>query len=107
MLIASTLVAFLRKEMAAEVFIDRVWNLHHHSGVCLNKVYATEELATVLEAHGKDDYETLLSYASDPVKHVWEKAFDKRTIREACASLILWTQLRGLIPAMESHETGR
>jgi hypothetical protein len=98
MLIASTVLAFLRKEMSSEVFVDRVWNLEHHGGISLNKVYATDELATVLEAHGKDDYETLLSYSSDTVKHLWEKAFDKKTFNEACASVVLWTRLRDLIP---------
>lgn len=107
MLIASTVLAFLSKEMSAEVFIDRVWNLHHHGGVCLNKVYATEELTAVLEAHGKDDYETLLSYSSDAVRGLWEKAFHKKTFAEAGASLVLWTRLRKLFPtpahATESH----
>lgn len=107
MLIASTVLAFLSKEMSAEAFIDRVWNLHHHGGVCLNKVYATEELAAVLEAHGKDDYETLLSYSSETTKFLWVKAFDNKTFGEACASLVLWTRLRQLVPttayATKSH----
>lgn len=107
MLIASTVLAFLHEEISAEMFIDRVWNLHHHGGVCLNKVYATDELAAVLEAHGRDDYETLLSYSSDTTKLLWEKAFDDKTFGEACASLVLWTRLRKLIPipalATESH----
>jgi hypothetical protein len=107
MLIASTVLSFLRGEMSAESFIDRVWNLEHHGGVCLNKVYATEELAVVLEAHGKDDYETLLSYSSGTTKLLWDKAFDKKSFGEACASLVLWTRLRGLVPvaacAAESH----
>jgi hypothetical protein len=107
MLIASTVLAFLRKEMSSEVFVDRVWNLEHHGGVCLNKVYATDELAAVLEAHGRDDYETLLSQSSERTKLLWEKAFDKKTLAEACASLVLWTRLRKLIPipahAAQSH----
>ncbi len=107
MLIASTVLSFLRKEMSAEVFVDRVWNLEHHGGCSLNKVYATEDLAAVLETHGKDDYETLLSYSSDATRLLWEKAFDKKSFSEACASLILWIQLRELIPkvayAPESH----
>lgn len=107
MLIASTVLAFLRKEMSSEVFVDRVWNLEHHGGCSLNKVYATEELPAVLEAHGRDDYETLLSYSSETTKLLWDKAFDKKTFGEACASLVLWTRLRELIPAAacaaESH----
>ena len=107
MLIASTVLAFLRKEMSSEVFVDRVWNLEHHGGVCLNKVYATEELAAVLEAHGRDDYETLVSQSSEATRLLWEKAFERKTLAEACASLVLWTRLRKLIPtpahAAESH----
>ena len=106
MLIASTALAVLRNDMSAEVFVDRVWNLHHHGGISLNKVYGTEALAVVLEAHGKDDYETLLSYASESTKELWAKAFDKKTFRDACASLVLWAQLRNLAPTptvAESH----
>lgn len=107
MLIAATVLAFLRKEMSPELFVDRVWNLEHHGGCSLNKVYATEELAAVLEAHGKDDYETLLSYSSDSTKLLWDKAFDKKSFGEACASLVLWTRLRELVPvaacAAKSH----
>jgi hypothetical protein len=98
MLIASTVLAFLREETSAEVFVDRVWNLEHHGGISLNKLYATEELIAALEAHGKDDYDTLLAYSSDATKRLWEKAFTSKTFGEACASLVLWTRLRNLIP---------
>jgi hypothetical protein len=111
MLIASTVLSFLREQTSAEVFVDRVWNLEHHGGISLNKVYATEELVAVLEAHGKDDYNTLLAYSSDATKRLWERAFDNRTFAEGCASLVLWTRLRNLVPtaahAAESHKTRR
>ncbi len=104
MVIASTLLALLRGQVSPEGFIDRVWNLQHHGGIALNKVYGTEELPVVLEAHGKDDYETLLSYASDTTKQLWAKAFGRRTLLDACASLVLWTRLRDLVPA-PAHTT--
>lgn len=93
--IAAVLESHLRKEISDELFLDRMWNLQHHGGVVMNKVYATEELTLVLEAHGKDDHNTLLSYASDSTKNLWKSSFDKevRSLDEAKASLLLWQRL--------------
>jgi hypothetical protein len=94
-LIAWTLHDFLTKRMSRELFIDRVWNLQHHGGIVLNKIYATDELALVLEAHGKDDQETLISFTSETTRELWTKTFSNgtRTVQEARESLRLWARL--------------
>ena len=46
--IATTLHEFLSKQMSCEMFIDRVWNLQHHGGIVLNKIYPTDELALAM-----------------------------------------------------------
>jgi hypothetical protein len=94
-LIATTLHEFLNKEMSCEMFIDRVWNLQHHGGIVLNKIYPTDELALVLEAHGKDDHETLIAFSSEHTRGLWTKTFTQRTrtVEEARASLQLWARL--------------
>jgi hypothetical protein len=94
-LIATTLHEFLSKQMSCEMFIDRVWNLQHHGGLVLNKIYPTDELALVLEAHGKDDHETLIGFSSEQTRDLWTKTFSSgtRTVEEARASLQLWARL--------------
>jgi hypothetical protein len=93
--IATTLHEFLSKRMSCEMFIDRVWNLQHHGGIVLNKIYATDELALVLEAHGKDDHDTLVGFASEQTRGLWTRTFSQRprTVEEARASLQLWARL--------------
>lgn len=93
--IAAVLESHRRKEISDELFLDRVWNLQHHGGLVMNKVYATEELTVVLEAHGKDDHETLLTYASESTKDLWESTFTRevRSLDEAKESLLLWKRL--------------
>jgi len=94
-LIAWTLHEFLSKQMSPELFIDRVWNLQHHGGIVLNKIYPTDELALVLEAHGNDDHDTLISFASEKTRELWTNTFSQRTrtLQEARASLHLWARL--------------
>lgn len=38
-----------------------------------NKLYDTRKVKPVLEAHGEDDYSTLLANASKEVKHLWRR----------------------------------
>jgi hypothetical protein len=93
--IAVTLHEFLSKQVSSEMFIDRVWNLQHHGGIVLNKIYPTDELALVLEEHGKDDHDTLVAFASEQTRALWTKTFSPRTrtVEEARASLQLWARL--------------
>jgi hypothetical protein len=93
--IATTLHEFLSKRMSCEMFIDRVWNLQHHGGIVLNKIYLTDELALVLEAHGKDDHDTLVAFSSEQTHGLWTRTFSRRTrtVEEARASLQLWARL--------------
>jgi hypothetical protein len=93
--IALTLWEFLKKQIPPELFLDRVWNLQHHGGIVLNKVYETDELALVLEGHGKDDHDTLVSFASEETRALWTETFSARTrsLQEARESLQLWVRL--------------
>jgi hypothetical protein len=93
--IASALHDVLATKLPPELFLDRVWNLQHHGGIVLNKIYATDELGLVLEAHGKDDHDTLISFASPATKELWSKTFTpaRRTVEEVRASLQLWAGL--------------
>ncbi len=100
--IASALHEFLAMKLSPALFLDRVWNLQHHGGIVLNKIYATDELGVVLEAHGKDDHDTLISFASQGTKELWSKAFTpaRRTVQEVRASLQLWARLA--FPSVQS-----
>lgn len=64
-------------------------------GLPNNKIYVTEELALVLDAHGRDDHDTLISFASEQARELWTKTFSQRTrtLQEARASLQLWARL--------------
>lgn len=99
--IASTLHAFVSGNVAPDLFLDRVWNLQHHGGIVLNKVYETNGIGDVLEAHGSDDHDTLLQNASDASRHLWQRTFSgaPRTIQEVRESLRLWHRL-ALEPAL-------
>jgi hypothetical protein len=73
--IAKTLKLRVDKKIDDILWLDRVWNLQHNGGIALNKVYYTAESAgmrRVLEAHGDDDYDTMLEFASDHVKVMWQ-----------------------------------
>ena len=76
------------------MFIDRVWNLQHHGGIVPNTIYPTNELASVLEAHGNEDHDTLIAFASQQTRELWTKTFSQRTrtVGEARASLRLWAR---------------
>ena len=93
--IALTLQQFLSGETPPELFLDRVWNLQHHGGIVLNKVYDTDELGYLLEAHGSDDHDTLLKHASETTRALWKKTFGgtPRTLQEVRESLRLWHRL--------------
>lgn len=70
--IARVLRSYLEGRINDRIFVDRCWSLQHNSGCALNKLYSTYGLAAVLEAHGNDDYPTLVRSASAEVRGLWE-----------------------------------
>ena len=71
--IAEALKLRVDKKISDIMWLDRVWNLQHNGGVALDKVYnCGMNLQRVLNAHGADDYETLLKFATDDVRKLWE-----------------------------------
>lgn len=72
--IAVTLKLYLDRKTSPIMWLDRVWNLQHNGGCALNKIYNVGDLIIVLEAHGKDDYDTLLKHASGRVIRMWERS---------------------------------
>lgn len=71
--IASVLRAYLEGRINDRIFVDRVVSLEHNSGSCLNKLYNTRDLKPVLDAHGNDEYNTLLKRASKEVRLLWTR----------------------------------
>lgn len=71
--IANVIRAFLEGRINDRIFVDRVVSLEHNSGSCLNKLYDTRDLKPVLDAHGMDDYVTLLDRASEEVRLLWTR----------------------------------
>lgn len=71
--IASVLRAYLEGRINKRIFVDRCFSLEHNSGCCLNKLYDTRDLKPVLDAHGVDDYVTLLDCASEEVRLLWTR----------------------------------
>lgn len=71
--IASVLRAYLEGRINKRIFVDRCFSLEHNSGCVFNKLYDTRKVNPVLEAHGEDDYSTLLVHASKEVKHLWRR----------------------------------
>ena len=70
--ITRVLRSYLEGQINDRIFVDRCWSLQHNSGCALNKLYSVRDLAEVLEAHGKDDYSTLVRNASAEVRDIWE-----------------------------------
>lgn len=97
--IAATLTSYLQGDTCPESFVDRVWNLQHHGGIALNKVYDTDDLALVLEAHGCDNFEVLERHASAPTRKLWQAHCrrEARSLRAASESFLLWTLDRGVL----------
>ena len=70
--ITSVLRAYLEGRINDRIFVDRCWSLEHNNGCVMNKLYSTRDLTQVLEAHGTDDYTTLLEYSSREVSDLWK-----------------------------------
>lgn len=62
---------YLKGEHSPRIFVDRCFNLQHNTGSILNKLYNCSSLPRVLEAHGIDDYPTLLGVCSPEVRKRW------------------------------------
>lgn len=71
--IAKVLRCYLEGRMNKRIFVDRCFSLEHNSGCCFNKLYCVRNVPTVLSAHGNDEYDTLLSFASDEAKCLWRR----------------------------------
>lgn len=71
--IASVLRAYLEAKINERIFVDRCFSLEHNSGSCFNKLYDTRRVKPVLEAHGADDYNTLLENSSEEVHRLWRR----------------------------------
>lgn len=66
--IAKTQLMYLKKEIDPVMFLDRVWNLQHNGGICLNKVYTNlSNISYVLQLHANGSDLDLLPYASSKV----------------------------------------
>lgn len=69
-MMASTLA--LADEMDNVGWLDRAWNLQHNGGTAFDKLWDTHELQySVLPAHGEDNYQTLLKFASEDVAEMF------------------------------------
>jgi len=68
---ARALRAYLEGKRKPRIFVDQVFNLQHNTGAVLNKLYNCSNLPRVLEAHGIDDYPTLLGACSPEVRKRW------------------------------------
>lgn len=71
--IASVLRAYFEGRINKRIFVDRCFSLEHNSGCVFSKLYETRKVKPVLEAHGEDDYDTLLAHASKEVQHLWRR----------------------------------
>lgn len=69
----SVLKAHLQGRINDRIFVDRCFSMEHNNGSILNKLWSTRELPQVLDAHGRDDYPTLLEHASKDVKLLWRR----------------------------------
>jgi hypothetical protein len=70
-LVARLLRDHLRGRVIARVFVDQCFSLEHNTGSVFNKLYDTSRLARALVAQSRDDYGTLLVYASHGVRKSW------------------------------------
>lgn len=73
--------AYLEGKRKPRIFVDQVFNLEHNTGHVLNKLWTVSNLPPVLDAHGRDDYPTLLAACSPEVQkrwrfHEWQKRAD-------------------------------
>ena len=78
---ARALRAYLEGQRKPRIFVDQCFNLEHNTGSIFNKLYNVSSLPPVLEAHGQDDYATLLAACSKDVNqrwrwHEWRKRAD-------------------------------
>lgn len=71
--ITKVLCSFLEGRINQRIFVDRCFSLEHNSGCVFNKLYRVRGVPTVLSAHGNDEYDTLLSYASEEAKCLWRR----------------------------------
>ena len=71
--ITKVLRAYLENRMNTRIFVDRCFSLEHNSGCCFNKLYCVRNVPTVLSAHGNDEYDVLLQYASEETKCLWRR----------------------------------
>jgi len=70
--IARVLRSYVEGRINDRIFVDRCWSLEHNNGCAMNKLYSTRNLSDVLEAHGQDDYQTLVRNASPEVRNLWK-----------------------------------
>lgn len=71
--IASVLRAFLEGRINKRIFVDRCFSLEHNSGSVFSKLWETRKVKPVLDAHGQDDYSTLLAHSSKEAGHLWRR----------------------------------
>lgn len=70
--ITKVLRAYMEGRINNRVFVDRCWSLEHNSNVVFDKLWSTRNVRDVLDAHGRDCYETLLNHASEEVGRMWD-----------------------------------
>jgi hypothetical protein len=80
--VACALRNYLEGKRKPRIFVDQCFNLEHNTGSVFNKLYNVSGLPAVLEAHGQDDYPTLLNACSPDVSrrwrwHDWQKRADR------------------------------
>jgi hypothetical protein len=80
--VARALRVYLEGQRKPRIFVDQCFNLEHNTGSVFNKLYNVSGLPAVLDAHGQDDYPTLLSACSLDVSsrwrwHEWRKRADR------------------------------
>lgn len=69
--VARLLRQYLQGDLNPRIFVDQCFSLQHNTGSVFNKLFETRKLARVLIAQSKDDYERLLTFASDEVRRRW------------------------------------
>lgn len=71
--VAVALREYLEGRAKRRIFVDRCFSLEHNSGCVFDKLWATGNVRPVLDAHGVDDYATLLHHASSEVRLLWRQ----------------------------------
>lgn len=70
--ITKVLLSYSTGKLPASLFVDRCFSLEHNGGCVFDKQYKVKgSLRKCLDAHGNDDYRTLLMHASASVKALW------------------------------------